>query len=86
MRRAWCGHCRRTAREPPDLLFGLRGMSIVTNNRDQVAKRQRKLDREARAALIRKNAEDLVMALCGKGFERAYNPNCPPKGRGRPNR
>ena len=36
------------------------------------------------AALIRKNAEDLVMALCGKGFERAYNPNCLPKRRGRP--
>ena len=57
-------------------------MSITANNRNQ--KRQRKLDREAMAALIRKNAEDLVMALCGKGFERAYNPNCLPKRRGRP--
>ena len=61
-------------------------MSIATNDRDQVPERRQKLDREARAALIRKNAEDLVMALCGKGFERAYNPNCPPKRRGRPNR
>ena len=59
-------------------------MSIAMNNRDRVAKRQRKLDREAKAALIKKNAEDLVMALCGKGFERAYNPNCLPKRRGRP--
>jgi hypothetical protein len=61
----------------------LRGMSIATNNRDQ--KRPRKLDRKASAELIRKNAEDLVMALCGKGFERAYNPDCPPKRRA-PNR
>ena len=56
-------------------------MSITANNRTQ--RRQRKLDREAMAALIRKNAEDLAMALCGKGFERAYNPDCLPKRRRR---
>jgi hypothetical protein len=59
-------------------------MSIATNNRDE--KRQRKLDRTAMAALIRKNAEDLAMALCGKGFERAYNPDCLPKRRRRQTR
>ena len=35
------------------------------------------------AAVIRKNAEDLMLELCGKKYERAYNPNCPPKKRGR---
>ena len=24
-----------------------------------------------------KNAEDLLMELCGKKYDRAYNPNCP---------
>ena len=56
-------------------------MSTATNNRDQ--KRQRKLDRASMRALIRRNAEDLVMALCGKGFERVYNPACLPKRRRR---
>ena len=43
----------------------------------------RKLDREELAALARKNAEDLLMELCSKKYERAYNPECPPKRRRR---
>jgi len=43
----------------------------------------RKLDRKELAALARKNAEDLLMELCGKKYERAYNPECPPKRRRR---
>ena len=58
-------------------------MSVATNNRCLFAKRPRKLDRKTMIALIRKNAEDLVMALCGKGFERDYNSKCLPKRRGR---
>ena len=43
----------------------------------------RKLDRKELAAVARKNAEDLLMELCGKKYERAYNPECPPKRRRR---
>jgi hypothetical protein len=50
-------------------------------------KTKRKIDRETLAILVRKNAEDLMMALCGKGYNRAYNPECAPKTRrGRPPR
>ena len=50
-------------REPASLFVVLRGMSVATNNRYLFAKRPRKLDRKTMAALIRKNAEDLVMVL-----------------------
>ena len=39
-------------------------------------------DRVELAVLIRKNAEDLLLELCGKKYDRAYNPNCPSKKRG----
>ena len=45
--------------------------------------RRRKVDRELLAIVVKKNAEDLMMALCGRGYTRAYNPTCPPKRRGR---
>lgn len=42
----------------------------------------KKLDKKTRDALAKKNAEELMMHFCGRGFERAVPPNCPPK-RGR---
>jgi hypothetical protein len=42
-------------------------MSISSRNRYQAAVRQRNTDRETLAAKVRKNAEDLMIALCGKG-------------------
>jgi hypothetical protein len=45
---------------------------------------KQKLNKKAMAALAKRNAEELMNHLCGKGFERAYNPHCPPKRRGRP--
>ena len=56
---------------------------FALHNSDRVTQSRRKLKREELAALIRKNAEDLLMELCGKKFERAYNPDCPPKKSGR---
>jgi hypothetical protein len=44
---------------------------------------KRKLTKKAMAALARRNAEELMIDLCGKGFDRAYNPKCRPKTRGR---
>ena len=42
-----------------------------------------KLSREELASLKRKNAEELMVDLCGRGFYRAYNLDCLPKKRGR---
>ena len=50
-------------------------MRSPSDNRHRRAVGQRRLDRETLSALTSKNAEDLMMDLCRKGYERAYNPN-----------
>lgn len=57
--------------------------AVAPRSRDLLSVPPRKLDRKELAALARKNAEELLMELCGKKYDRAYNPNCPPKKRGR---
>jgi hypothetical protein len=56
---------------------------FASHSRDQASLPRRKLDRKELAALARKNAEDLLMELCGKKYQRAYNPDCAPKTRRR---
>jgi hypothetical protein len=42
---------------------------------------KRTMDKEAMAALAKRNAEELMMYICGERFARAYHPDCPPKRR-----
>ena len=43
-----------------------------------------KLEPSELARLMRENAEALFKGLAGKNFHRAFNPDCPPRRRGRP--
>ena len=44
----------------------------------------RKLDPSELARLVRENAEALFKDLAGEDFHRAFNPDCPPRRKGRP--
>jgi hypothetical protein len=56
-----------------------RKLRALSSDPDEILICKQNLDRSALAALARKNAEELMMVICGKGFDRAYNPSCPPK-------
>ena len=44
----------------------------------------RKLEPSELTRLMRENAEALFKSLAGEDFHRAFNPDCPPRRRGRP--
>ena len=61
-----------------------RGNSATMTKSKRLPERTRKLDPSELARLVRENAEALFKDLAGEDFHRAFNPDRPPRRKGRP--
>ena len=64
--------------------FFLAGTPPPMTKSKRLPERTRKLDPSELARLVRENAEALFKDLAGEDFHRAFNPDRPPRRKGRP--